>query len=214
LIIQKLSEHTFVHVSYLNTQKFGKVACNGMVFIEGNEAIVFDTPTDDDVSIELINWLENERKYKVKGVVATHFHVDCLGGLSVFHEKHIPSYANAKTIAFATQDSVTMPEKGFESKLELDLGGLRIINYFFGEGHTKDNIVSYIPSEEILFGGCLIKAVGAQKGNLNDANTEEWSNTVRKIKKEFPNIKYIVPGHGKVGGTALLNYTIKLFENK
>ena len=34
-----------------------------------------------------------------------------------------------------------------------------------------------------------------------------------RIKKELPNLEIIIPGHGKNGGEALLDYTIQLFKN-
>jgi metallo-beta-lactamase class B len=34
-----------------------------------------------------------------------------------------------------------------------------------------------------------------------------------KIKKAFPNLKKVIPGHGEIGDTALLDYTIQLFKN-
>jgi hypothetical protein len=37
-------------------------AFNGLVNSKGNEAIVFDTPTNDSASVELINWVENDLK--------------------------------------------------------------------------------------------------------------------------------------------------------
>jgi metallo-beta-lactamase class B len=83
---------------------------------------------------------------------------------------------------------------------------------FFGQGHTSDNIIGYIPSENALFGGCLIKALGATKGNLTDANIREWSETVELIKKEISKLEIVIPGHEKNGGKELLEYTIELFE--
>ena len=83
---------------------------------------------------------------------------------------------------------------------------------FAGEGHTKDNIIGYFPSENVMFGGCLIKEIRAGKGNLEDANVNDWSATVEKIKQEYPKTKIVIPGHGKYGGTELLDYTIKLFQ--
>ncbi len=68
------------------------------------------------------------------------------------------------------------------------------------------------PLEDIMFGGCLIKEEGAGKGNLAEANVEEWPNTVRKVKMKYPEVKKIIVGHGKSGGIELLDYTIKLFE--
>ncbi len=40
-----------------------------------------------------------------------------------------------------------------------------------------------------MFGGCLIKEEGAGKGNLAEANVEEWPNTVRKVKMKYPEVK-------------------------
>jgi metallo-beta-lactamase class B len=92
------------------------------------------------------------------------------------------------------------------------VGNEKIIAKFFGEGHTKDNIVGYFPSENVLFGGCLIKELNANKGYLGDATLADWSNTVQKIKKEYPKVKIVVPGHGDYGNAKLLDYTIHLFK--
>lgn len=214
LIIQQLTDNTFVHISYLKTEDFGNVACNGMLFISGNEAMVFDTPTDDATSKELIDWLKNDKKVTIKGVVVTHFHDDCLGGLNEFHENNINSYATRHTIALASEEQIELPKTVLDLEKDMKLNGTEVKNLYFGEGHTQDNIVCYIPSEKVLFGGCLLKTVGATKGYLGDANSDEWPNTVTKIKKGLPDIEFVIPGHGKTGGTELLDYTITLFKGK
>jgi metallo-beta-lactamase class B len=214
LIIQPLSPNTFVHISYLQTETFGKVACNGLIFKVQDEAFIFDTPTNDSVSLELIQWVETQLKCRIKGIVINHFHEDCLGGLKAFHQKQIPSFAYTKTIDFARKAGFEVPQNGFEKQQILTLGKQKIINQFYGEGHTLDNIVSYVPSEKVLFGGCLIKAVGAGFGNLNDANPKVWSKTVAAIKTQLPDLQYVVPGHGNAGGMELLDYTIQKFKEK
>lgn len=216
LKIKQVSNHVFIHISYIETNDFGKVACNGMVYFNEDEAIVFDTPIDNNSSKELINWIEKKQKKKVIAVVVTHFHNDCLGGLQQFHDNGTKSYANNATIKLVKQDNKkALPEHGFENKIEIKVGATSVFAQFFGEGHTVDNIVGYIPDEKTLFGGCLIKSVKANKGNLEDANTAEWSETVEKIKKEIPDLKIVIPGHGKYGDTELLDYTVQLFkENK
>ncbi|RAI91996.1 subclass B1 metallo-beta-lactamase [Algoriphagus yeomjeoni] len=214
LHIEQISPNTFVHISYLNTNDFGKVDCNGMIVMNDGEALVFDTPANEEASLELINWLEKEQKVKIKGVIATHFHWDCLGGLNEFHTKGIPSYASDKTIKLAKAAGYPTPENGFKKKLTLEAGDLTVINQFLGEGHTKDNFVSYVPADKVLFGGCMIKALGAGEGNLEDANIADWSKTVLKVKSTFPKITVVIPGHGKVGGTELLDYTEGMFTPK
>lgn len=212
LTIEKLTEHTLLHISYLNTNDFGKVACNGMIVIDNGEALIFDTPANDNTSKELIDWVENNLNCKVRGVIVTHFHTDCLGGLAEFHNRQIPSYATNKTIALAKSHNWTLPQNGFDVELVTQVGRKKVLNKYFGEGHTQDNIVSFFATEKVLFGGCLIKAIDAGNGNLEDANVNDWSTTVKKIKNEFPKAKLIIPGHGKPGGQELLDYTIKLFE--
>ncbi|MRX65009.1 subclass B1 metallo-beta-lactamase [Maribacter luteus] len=212
LRVEKLTAHTFVHVSYLETQDYGKVPCNGMVVIHKGEAVVFDTPTNIMASDELINWIENQDGVEVKAVVATHFHDDCLGGLEAFHRKNITSYATKLTKDLAEDRGVPVPQNGFESHLELMIGGKKVISEFLGEGHTRDNIIGYLASDKVMFGGCLIKSDGAGKGNLNDANTKEWSNTVERLKAKYPDVEVVIPGHGDSGGIQLLDYTIDLFK--
>jgi metallo-beta-lactamase class B len=212
LKIERLTDNAYLHISYLNTKQYGKVACNGIVVINQGEAIVLDTPSNKEATVELLNWIDSKARSKAKAVVATHFHADCLAGLNEFHKRQIPSYALNKTIELAKANNTSvLPENGFENYLELRIGDEIVVNEFFGEGHTKDNIISYFPKEKVLFGGCLIKTDGAGKGNLNDANVYAWSNTVKKIAEKYMDVKTVVPGHGKVGGANLLDYTINLF---
>ncbi|MFY0601919.1 MAG: subclass B1 metallo-beta-lactamase [Cyclobacteriaceae bacterium] len=212
LEISKLTEHAFIHRSFLETESYGKVSCNGLIYIKGGEAIVFDTPVTESASIELIDWVQSTYNCEIKSVVATHFHEDCTGGLDAFSQYDIVSFARELTIQLARDSGNKIPEIGFDQRLVTTTGGDTIYSEFLGDGHTRDNIVAFIPSEGVLFGGCLIKTLDAGEGYTGDANLEEWSNTVRSIKRRFKNIKQVVPGHGKSGGSDLLDYTIDLFS--
>ncbi len=214
LKIQKLTDNTFIHTTYLDTDNYGKVACNGMIVIDSEEALIIDTPTDDEVSEELINWVEKELRSKVVGVIATHFHVDCLGGLEAFHKRGIPSYANEETIYLAQTKNSTVPQKGFDQVLFSEVGDQIVVSKFLGAGHTVDNIVSYVQDDKVLFGGCLIKTIGSSKGNLDDADVSAWAESVRNVKEAFPGVELFVPGHGGHGGVELLDYTIEMFEQE
>lgn len=212
LIITQITENSFEHTSFLQTNDFGNVPCNGLVVRNGNEAIVFDTPTNNNNSEELIKWAEDRLGCKITAVIPTHFHNDCLGGLQAFHNKGIASYAYFKTVELAKINGFTVPENSFKDKLILKIGGKHITAKYFGEGHTKDNVVGYFPAEGVMFGGCLIKELDAGKGYLGDSNVNEWSNTVKKIKKEYPKVRVVIPGHGDRGNKDLLDYTINLFK--
>ncbi|MEI9912530.1 MAG: subclass B1 metallo-beta-lactamase [Bacteroidota bacterium] len=214
LIIQKISNHVYQHISFLNTKDFGKVDCNGMIVVNDGEAIIFDTPADDESSGELINYLSKAHNFKIKGIIPTHFHEDCVGGLEKFNENDISAYASNKTIALLKDKGrlFSKPIHGFDDSLVLNIGAKKVYINYFGEGHTKDNVIGYFPGDKVVFGGCLIKEAGAKKGNLQDANVAAWSETVRRLKQRYPGTKTVIPGHGKNGGTELFDYTIKLFE--
>lgn len=214
LIITRLAKHSYVHTSYLYTNSFGKVPCNGMIVLNKKEAIVFDTPANDTSTTELINWIEKQAKCNIKAVIPTHYHEDCLGGLKAFHHLNILSYASKTTIALAREQKSTIPKNAFADQLELTVGGEKIYTRFFGEGHTKDNVVAYFPTDQILFGGCLIKEINATKGWVGDANEKAWPVTVKQIKKKYPGVKIVIPGHGEPGNKSLLDYTIRLFSTE
>lgn len=212
LVITQITENSFVHTSFLQTNDFGNVPCNGLIARDNNEAIIFDTPTNSKSSEELIKWINGTLHCKINAIIPTHFHDDCLGGLKAFEEDHIPSYANVKTIELAREYNLVVPRNGVADTLTLKVGNEIITVKFFGEGHTKDNVVGYFPSEKIMFGGCLIKELDAGKGYLGDANVIDWSSTVERVKMEYPDMKIVVPGHGEYGDKKLLDYTIKLFK--
>jgi metallo-beta-lactamase class B len=212
LVVTQIAPNSFLHTSYKQTNDFGNVPCNGLLVRNSSEAIVFDTPTNNESANELIQWIKKFLHCKINAIIPTHFHDDCLGGLKAFHDSDIPSYAYFKTIELAIKDSAVVPKNSFNDSLILKIGSKFIVAKFFGEGHTKDNIVGYFPSDNILFGGCLIKELEAGKGYLGDANIADWSSTVEKVKSQYPTIKIVVPGHGDYGNEKLLNYTIQLFK--
>ena len=199
LLITQISENSFTHISYIQTNDFGNVPCNGLIVRDSNEVIIFDTPTNDISAEELIKWVTETLNCKINAVIPTHFHDDCLGGLKAFHDKNIPSYAYFNTVELAKENKYEIPKNSFKNSIILNVGQKNVIVKFFGQGHTKDNVVGYFPSENILFGGCLIKELKASRGYLGDANIKEWSNTVENIKIEYPSINIVVPGHGKYG---------------
>lgn len=215
LVITRLSNHIYTHISYLDTDDFGKVACNGMLVINESKAVVFDTPTTNQGSLELLNFVSKNMASKIIAVIPTHFHSDCFGGIEEFEKQNIQSYAHKLTIEMLKSRQQDFPQSihEFDEDFVLSLGDKKVYAEYYGEGHTKDNIIGYFPEDNALFGGCLLKSVGASKGYLGDANLEQWPKTVENVKSKYPKIEIVIPGHGKWGGTDLLDYTMELFEN-
>ncbi|MEQ9301586.1 MAG: subclass B1 metallo-beta-lactamase [Cyclobacteriaceae bacterium] len=207
----QVTDNVYVHRSQLLLPSYGKYECNGMLFVDNGQAAIVDTPADLSQTELLLTWLE-EQKIEVISVTVNHFHDDCLAGLEAFHRRKIPSYSTLQTQRLAISDSLIAPLYTFSDSLVLKVGAQEMVSKFPGEAHTIDNTVTYVPSEKVLFGGCMMKSLKSGKGNLEDANVEQWSETIEKVLLFFPDMEYVIPGHGHHGGTALLDYTIEMFK--
>jgi metallo-beta-lactamase class B len=82
---------------------------------------------------------------------------------------------------------------------------------YFGAGHTADNVVAWLPSQKILFGGCLIKSLDSQSlGNTADGDLQAYPTTLQKVLAAYNHATIVVPGHGDWGGPDLIEHTLKL----
>ncbi|MBO6522508.1 MAG: subclass B1 metallo-beta-lactamase [Balneolaceae bacterium] len=207
----KINDKLYIHKTLTDSETYGRFYSNGLIYIQNEEALIADTPIDTSHANLIINWL-NEQNIVIKAVVVNHHHQDALGSLTAFHRSGIPSYGYTKTYDLSIKDGLIPPSHTFNDSLNISIGNTSATAYYFGEGHTADNIALWIPSEQTLFGGCMIKSLSSGKGNLEDANTKEWSSTVSQIKKKFPEIRFVIPGHGNYGSTELLDYTIQMFK--
>lgn len=210
--LEQLKPGVYLVKDELLTEDYGRVVCNGLLYVVGDEALVIDTPHTVKLSRELIERVKTEFGARVVGVVIGHTHVDSMGGLAAFQELGIPSYSSLTTQEKATKLDLPIPAAAYETGLGLRVGGKEVRCGYFGPGHTVDNAVTYLVEEKVLFGDCLLRAAGAGKGYLDEADVGQWAQTVQMVKEAFPKTEIVVPGHGAVGGPDLLDYTIELFR--
>ncbi|MFC4691708.1 subclass B1 metallo-beta-lactamase [Dokdonia genika] len=211
LEIIKLSDQDYMHVSYLKDGNGGYIPCNGYIRKEGDEVFVFETPLDDSTSVQLIDFIQNDLNATIKAVMVSHAHIDGAGGVKAFYEAGIPTYGSSKTAALLARDTITLSNT-FQLKDSLMLGKTLVKMDYLGPAHTDDNAIAYLEGPEVLLGGCMIKSLEAGKGNLADANLKEWAKTVATAKYLYPDVKQVIPGHGRRGDSSLLTYTIKMFQ--
>ena len=207
----KISENSYVHISYAESPQFGRFPSNGLVYIDKEKAFLFDTPITEELTKELVSYIQNSMGIKIAGFVPNHWHDDCMGGLSYLQSLGIESYANEMTIQIAKSKNLPLPSDGFKDSLILKLGDKEIVCNYLGAGHSTENIVVWIPSEKILFGGCMVKALSSKGlGNIADADLDEWPNTIQKVLNRYSIAEIVIPGHGQFGGIELLNHTKEL----
>lgn len=211
--LTKLSENVYLHVSYLQTENYGKVGANGLLLVKNGEALVIDTPWNDSQAEELFNWVKDSLHATISTVIPSHSHEDSMGGLAYFQSKNVKSYAGQKTIDIAKEKNLPVPKCGFTDSLVFKFQNILVECYYPGKGHSPDNIVVWLPTEGILFGGDVVKDTNSQNlGSLTDADTGAWPITLKRVSERFPNAKIIVPGHGSIGRIELIEHTEKLLE--
>ena len=213
LELEELRPGLFLHRSGLTVEGFGRVECNDRVYINSGEAVVIDTPGSAHLSSVLLDWLE-EKELHIQALFVGHTHEDSMGGMEVFHERGILTASSTVCRSLAKEQGKPVSRLGFDGELSIPVGDSYAVAAYFGPGHTQDNAIVYLPNVKVLFGGCLIKADGAGRGNTADADLERWSQTVQKVADAFPEAETIVPGHGKPGGRELLQYTIDMFATR
>ncbi|MCX6220637.1 MAG: subclass B1 metallo-beta-lactamase [Bacteroidia bacterium] len=207
----KLSKNAYVHISASEISGFGLVQSNGLIFVNGKEAFLFDTPVTDSQTKDLVDWIKDTLKLKIVRFAPNHWHSDCMGGLGYLQSQGIESYASQKTIEIARTKNLPVPAHGFKDSLQLHLGNELIKLYYLGAAHTLDNIVVWIPSEQILFAGCMVKSLNSKNlGNTADGDLITYPKTIDKLIRKFPTAKIVIPGHGEFGGIELIKHTGKL----
>lgn len=87
------------------------------------------------------------------------------------------------------------PDRLFETRETLRLGGTEIQLQFFSGGHTPGDSVVWLPKQKVLFSGDLIY-VDRLLGVLPFSNSRNWLASFGQMEKLKPG--KIVPGHGKV----------------
>jgi metallo-beta-lactamase class B len=213
--ITKLSDHAYIHTSYADMPPWKRVASNGLIFVNNGKAFLFDTPANDTLTEKLVNWVEKKLKTEIIGFVPNHWHSDCMGGIGYLHRRGIGSYAYELTREIAKGKDLTVPRHGFSDSLVFSLGKEKVISKYYGAAHSLDNIVTWIPSEKILFAGCMVRSLASTSlGHTGDGDLKAWPITLRKIIDAYPDVRIVIPGHGHFGGIELIRHTLELLKAK
>lgn len=185
-----LQDSVYVHVTWHHLDNFGRFPSNGLIVIRNGQALMIDTPMDNDKTERLTKYLKDSMSVDLAKLIISHFHDDCMGGLGYLQSIGIESIANSMTIEKCKEIGLPIPSTSFMDSLSFDFKGEQIDCRYFGAGHSFDNITVWIPDKEILFGGCLIKSINSRGlGNLSDAVVDDWDMTIEKVIKRYPLIR-------------------------
>ena len=179
-----LQDSIYVPVTWHQSENYGRFPSNGLIVIKNGQALMIDTPMDNDKTEQLTKYLKDSMSVDLAKLIIGHFHDDCMGGLEYLQNIGIESVANSMTIKKCREIGLPVPSTPFTDSLTFDFNGETIDCRYFGAGHSFDNITVWIPSKQILFGGCLVKSINSKGlGNLIDAIVADWDITIEKVEK-------------------------------
>jgi glyoxylase-like metal-dependent hydrolase (beta-lactamase superfamily II) len=206
LQIRQLTDNVYLHTSFQAVTGFGVVDSNGLVVTVGNDAYIIDTPWSKRDTQKLLAWIE-QRGFIPRGSVSTHFHDDRTAGIALLNSKAVPTYASRLTNELLEKAGKPQAADAIASD-DFWLLKNEIQVFFPGAGHAPDNVVVWLPTPKILFGGCLVRpAETTNLGNTNDAVMDAWAASIGNLQSRYGNAALVVPGHGKVGDVSMLEHT-------
>ena len=185
----------------------GPLQCNCIII--GDEqtknAIVVDP--GDDVS-RIVDAL-GRHDLKVKAIIATHAHIDHVGGLAslkqltgapaMIHEGDVPLYEHlaeqAEWLGVPTPSTTTLDRFLVEDE-RLDVGG-HALHVLHTPGHSPGS-VSFVLDETTptVFSGDTLFAGSIGRTDLWGGSFPEIIESIRRRLLTFPNDVVVIPGHG------------------
>ncbi len=208
--LERVSPHVWIYTTTHVLDGVGYYPANGAIVVDGDRALLIDTGWNDGAAHTILDAWDRYGKIPITRAIATHFHYDRTGGIGAVSKRGIPVFGNPLTIGLALDANLPVPRPLHRlEKQKLRIGSVEI--FYPGAGHTIDNIVAWVPSDRVLFGGCLVKATTAPDlGNTEDADLRAYPRTIRRLMRTYRPLR-VIPGHGTIAGDSL-GHTLALAD--
>jgi glyoxylase-like metal-dependent hydrolase (beta-lactamase superfamily II) len=204
-----------------------------LVHMRDGTLVVCSSPLDTEATRTLLRWI---RKALAPGRIVAinpHYHPDGTAGNEAYAEAGVETWAAERTQRLLAEHGARVRDEsaralgdaGLAARVRatritpaahtiagsdpftLEFGGEKVVVIQPGPAHSSDNVVVHFPAQGILFGGCMVKA-GRSIGNTLDADLGHWEAAARSL--QGLDARFVVPGHGAVGGMEMLDNTIEV----
>ena len=186
---------------------------NSGVVVGENGVLVMDAQATPAMAQDVLRCIREVTDRPVLYLVLSHYHAVRVLGASAYGAREIiaseatralvrergqhdfESEVNRFPRLFRDVESIpglTVPTLSFESALTLTLGGREVRLLHLGRGHTKGDIVAWLPEERVLLSGDLVE-YGATP-YAGDAYLRDWPATLARLRALKP--ERLVPGRG------------------
>jgi glyoxylase-like metal-dependent hydrolase (beta-lactamase superfamily II) len=203
----------------------GVYGANQIFIAFDDYVVVFDAGRVDQARL-----LDSEIRARfdkpVRFVVHSHFHPDHTAGAAVITGEDVEFLASAADResfeGWAREDFANKVKKSPEQYRDLhypaptryleeteifDDGRQRLEVIHYGHGHTKGDLVGWLPNHGILLVGDLCE--NRQYPTFANSNVKEWTEILDRLRS-LP-VKKVVPGHSHLGGPEMIETYHRFF---
>lgn len=211
--LASIADGVWVHTTNYKLPGQAPIASNGLVVADGNDLILVDTARGELATQALLEAIKDETGKAVTKLIITNHHIDRIAGVDVAERADIQVFTHPDTPRLAAQRGFPVPNtsvsalKAAQSRTKV--GAVEIA--FPGHGYAPDNLVVYVPSANVLFGGSAVRSAGSTNlGDVSEADLKTWGPALAWVKAVYPETKIVVPGKGKGANLSLVDDTLGL----
>lgn len=215
--LSKLAEGIWVHTTNYTLPGQNPIPSNGLIILDGEDVILVDGAWGELATISLLEKVKAETGKAATKMIVTHHHADRTAGVDAAEWQGIEVFTHPDTPVLAARNGWPAPNTSVaalkEPKSRISVGNVEVA--YPGHGHASDNLVVYVPSANVLYGGCAVRGAGVKTlGNTSDADLEKWRDSLTWVKATYPKAQIVVPGHGKGANLSLIDATIALINTE
>lgn len=184
--------------------------------------VVVDALGSPILAQKLIAEIKKITPQKVVAIILSHYHADHIYGLQEFKKIGAKIYAQGEGRSYLSSETAKQrliasridfapwvdantkliaADVWIDQKLKLSIGRVDFLISKVGPAHAPEDLVVYVPSEQVLFAGDLV--FRGRIPFVGNADSKGWLIGLDEIEKFNPNI--VIPGHG--------NYSVKPAED-
>lgn len=186
---------------------------NSGVIIGDDAVMIIEAQATPLLAKDVIEKVRSVTDKPIKYLVLTHYHAVRVLGASAYHAENI--ICSEKTFEMIQErgkqdwDSefqrfprlfkgheeipgLTYPTISFSDQMTINLGNKKVQLLHLGEGHTRGDIIAWLPEERVCYSGDLVENKATPY--CGDAQLKKWPETLRRIKNLRP--QALVPGRG------------------
>lgn len=211
--LTQIADDVWVHSTNYRLPGQSPISSNGLVVADGETLILVDTAWGELATLALLDTLKDKTGKSVSKLIITHHNMDRIAGVDVAERAGIQVFAHPETPRLAAMKGYPVPNTSVaalkDPKSRTKVGAVEVA--FPGHGYAQDNLVVYVPSANILYGGSAVKSAGTTNlGRIDGADLKTWAPALAWIKATYPETKIVVPAQGKGANLSLIDGTLSL----